>query len=106
VSDELLLDYDALTGMRQWISTDDSGNSFIRYEQDVSAILDANKERQNEGFDKRDDMWHAAHVPDIVQMEWKTKHGVEMWNPDHKPAVMRLLNSNEYRHLRVKHFII
>jgi len=106
VSNELLLDYDALTGKREWISTDADGNSFIRYEQDLTHILDANKERQNEGFDKRSDMWHAAHVPDWVQMEWFTKYGIAMWNPDHKDGVRRLLNSNEWRHLRVKHFII
>jgi hypothetical protein len=38
--------------------------------------------------------------------EWKVKHGVDAWDPNHKPAVMRLLNSSDYRYLRVRNFII
>lgn len=105
--DELLLDHDPISGMTEWISTDEeTGETFIRYEQDVSPILDYNKEMQAEGFDKRSDMWHAAKVPNVVAMEWLTKYGVQMWNPAHKDGVRKLLNSNEYRYLRVNHFIL
>ena len=105
--DELLLDYDPISGMKEWISTDeDTGETFVRYEQDVSPILDYNKEMQADGFDKRSDMWHAAKVPNVVAMEWLTKYGVQMWNPAHKDGVRKLLNSNEYRYLRVNHFIM
>lgn len=106
MSDELLLDYDALSGMREWISTDSDGNSFIRYEQDTAPILDFNKEMQNDGFDKRSDYWHAAKIPNSILMKWAIEHGVEFWNPDHKDGVKRLLNSNEYRYLRVNNFIM
>lgn len=105
--DELLLDHDPISGMTEWISTDEeTGETFIRYEQDVSPILDYNKEMQAESFDKRSEMWHAAKVPNIVAMEWLTKYGVQMWNPAHKDGVRKLLNSNEYRYLRVNHFIM
>lgn len=106
--DERLLDYDPSTGMKTWFSSsdDDGGTWNLRYEQDVSPLLDANKESQAEGFDKRADMWHAASIPNVVLMEWITKHGIEYWNPNHRDGVKRLLNSDEYRHLRVKHFII
>ena len=105
--DELLLDHDPISGMTEWISTDEeTGETFIRYEQDVSPILDYNKEMQAESFDKRSDMWHAAKVPNVVAMEWLTKYGVQMWNPAHKDGMRKLLNSNEYRYLRVRHFII
>lgn len=105
--DELLLDHDPISGMTEWISTDEeTGETFIRYEQDVSPILDYNKEMQAEGFDKRSDMWHAAKVPNVVAMEWLTKYGVQMWNPAHKDGVRKLLNSNKYRYLRVNHFIL
>ena len=92
--------------MKEWFSTDSDGQSFIRYEQDTSALLDYNKEQQNEGFDKRADYWHAAKIPAVIIMEWITKHGVNLYNPDHKDGVKRLLNSDEYRYLRVKNFII
>lgn len=105
--DELLLDHDPISGMTEWISTDEeTGETFIRYEQDVSPILDYNKEMQAESFDKRSDMWHAAKVPNVVAMEWLTKYGVQMWNHAHKDGVRKLLNSSEYRYLRVRHFII
>lgn len=105
--DELLLDHDPISGMTEWISTDEeTGETFIRYEQDVSPILDYNKEMQAESFDKRSEMWHAAKVPNIVAMEWLTKYGVQMWNPAHKDGVRKLLNSSEYRYLRVNHFIM
>lgn len=107
MADERLFDYNPASGMKTWFSSDDDGDTWrFRYEQDTSPILDANKASQNEDFDKRDDMWHAAKIPAVVLMEWLTKHGVEYWNKNHAPAVKRLLNSNEYRHLRVRHFIM
>jgi len=102
-----LIDTNEITGLKTYSWMDEAtGECFYRYEQDIEGALEANKAAQNEGFDKRADMWHAAHVPDVVQLEWKAKYGVELWNPDHKEAVKRLLNSNEYRYLRVKNFII
>lgn len=107
MADELLLDYDPASGLKEWISTDETtGESFIRYEQDVSANLDFCKEQQANGWDKRADMWHAANIPVTIQMEWLVKHGVELWNPNHKEGVKRLLNDPDYRYLRVHHFIM
>lgn len=105
---ERLLDYSPETGMKTWFSSsdEDGGTWNLRYEQDTSPILDRNKESQAEGFDKRSDMWHAASVPNVVLMEWLTKHGVRYWDRNHAPAVKRLLNSDEYRYLRVKNFIM
>jgi hypothetical protein len=106
--DERLLDYDPSTGMKTWFSSsdDDGGTWNLRYEQDVSPLLDANKSAQVDSWDKRADMWHAASIPNVVLMEWVVKHGIEYWNPNHKEGVKRLLNSDEYRHLRVRNFII
>lgn len=105
---ERLLDFDPHTGLKTWFSSsdEDGGTWNLRYEQDASPILDRNKEAQAEGFDKKADMWHAAHIPTIVQYEWIAKHGVNMWNPDHREGVKRLLNSDEYRWVRCKNFII
>lgn len=104
---ERLLDYDPLSGAKQWFSYDEDTDTMrIRYEEDVSATLDYNKSKQAESFDKRDDVWHAAKIPNTVIMKWKLEHGVELWNPDHKEGVRRLLNSDEYRYLRVHNFIM
>lgn len=106
---ERLLSCDPMTGMKVYHLYDtvaDDGSFGLRYEQDTQPILDHNKEAQNEGFDKRADMWHAAKVPAVVLMEWLTKHGVRYWDKNHGPAVKRLLNSDEYRYLRVNNFIM
>lgn len=75
-------------------------------EHDVAPVIEHNKALQNEGFDKSSEMWHAASIPIGIQYEWLDKYGVDFWNKNHKPAVMKLLNSNEYRYLRVNNFII
>jgi hypothetical protein len=49
-------------------------------------------------------MWLAASIPVGVQYEWMVKHGVNLWNPEHRPKVRQLLNDSEYRYLRIRHF--
>jgi hypothetical protein len=107
MADELLLDFDPMSGMKEWISTDeDTGQIRVRYEQDISATLDDNRTAEAEGFDRRSDFWHAAKIPNIVIMEWAVKHGVQFWNPAHQDGVKRLLNDPEYKHLRRARFQI
>lgn len=105
-----LIDYDPSTGLKKHMGYDwETDSVLISYDQDksaVQAIVDANKAAQSESFDKRSDFWHAAHIPVGVMYEWKVRHGVDAWDPNHKPGVMRLLNDPEYRYLRVRNFII
>ncbi|MFT8662337.1 hypothetical protein [Zymomonas mobilis] len=105
---ERLLSYNPVTGLKSWFSSSEEnhGSWHIRYEQDCSAALEANKQAQNEDFDRRSSMWHAAHVPAVVLMEWLVKYGVRYWDKNHAPAVRRLLNHPDYRYLRVNHFIM
>ena len=102
-----LLDYDPLTGIRQYYGWNDDGEEFIIDEIDQSLTkrtIDQNK--RIEGAGKGKDMWLAASIPPEVQYEWLDKFGIEFWNKDHKEGVRRLLNSNEYRYLRVNHFML
>lgn len=105
-----LLDHNPHTGLRKWMGYDEDTDSvLISYDQDKAAekvILDRNKASQADGFDKRSDMWHAAHIPVGVMFEWLTKYGVDPWNPEHVDGVKRLLNHPDYRYLRVNHFIL
>ena len=104
---ERLLDYNPVTGEKQWFREDEDGECFIRYEQDTAPVLDFNKEQQaNNDLDRRSDHWHAAKIPNSILMEWVVKHGVQFWNPAHKDGVKRLLNDPDYRYLRVNHFIM
>jgi hypothetical protein len=107
VSDWQLLDHDPTTGLKKFIRAGDEPDSVdVRYESDAEPILERNKALQNEAFDRRSDMWHVASIPVGVMYEWLTKHGVNCWNPDHMDGVKRLLNSNEYRWLKVKDVIL
>ena len=110
MSDWELIDFDPGTGLRKWMNYDEAADEIqIAYDQDKiaeKAIIDSNKSAQAHAFDKSSDFWHAAHIPIGVMYEWKVKHGVDAWDPNHKQGVMRLLNSSDYRYLRVRNFII
>lgn len=74
----------------------------VRHVQDVEAILDANKHDHNHvsGYSPSRDLKHVARIPNVVALIWLNQYGVDVLNKDHKTAVARLLNSNEWRHLR------
>jgi len=99
---ERLLDYDPLTGLKTFHDFDESSDTtIIRYEQDVEPILDANKWDQNHADRKMGDgLVHVARVPVGIQLEWWVKHGVAMWDPNHRGRINRLLDSNEYMYLK------
>lgn len=99
-----LLDDGSWNGLRKWIkgTEDDEGSVQVAYEQiNLKQILDDNAAARNSGeLNRRGDFWHAATIPPIVEVEWLTKYGVSLKNPDHAPAVKRLLNSGEYAYLK------
>ena len=102
-----LLDFDPITGLKQFHDYDASEDrTVISYEQDVQPILDRNKELQNSASGPMGDMCHVASIPSSVQLKWLIEHGVDLSNKDHMPGVKKLLNSNEYRYLKVRNIII
>lgn len=108
-SDWELIDNGAYNGVKKYIrsSDDDHGTVQVRYEgHDANPIIERNKALQNEDFDRRKDMWHAATIPVSIMYEWLTKHGVNAWNPHHADAVKKLLNSSDYRWLKTKDIIL
>lgn len=98
-----LVDDGSFNGLAKWMraTDDDHGTVQVAYDQiNLQAILDDNKRAQSEGFDRRGEFWHAAKIPPIVEVEWLTKYGVRLNDPNHGPAIKRLLNSSEYAHLK------
>lgn len=111
MADWELIDSCPEMGLRKYIRAGDEPDSVdVRYEGISQPIIEQNKRTQNEGFDRRADMWHAAKIPAIVMFKWLTEHGVNAWDyakdPDVRKKVNALLNSDEYRYLRVQNFII
>jgi hypothetical protein len=102
-----LLDYDPFTGLMTFHDYDETEDkTFISYEQDVEPILERNKRAQNEATGRMGDMVHVASIPSSIQLKWLIEHGVDITNKDHMPRVARLLNSSEYRYLKVRDIII
>jgi hypothetical protein len=95
-----LLDVDPLTGLQTWHDYDNTTDTtLISYEQDAQPLLDACKHDINHADKKLGEMAHVASVPPSVQLKWAVEHGVQMWNPDHKGAVRRLLDT-DYKYLK------
>ena len=102
-----LIDHDPARGVRKYIAAgDEAGRVVVRTEIDDGAVLERNKALQNEPFDRRAEIWHAASIPTSVMYEWLTRFGVNAWNPAHADAVKKLLNSGDYRWCKVKHIIL
>lgn len=90
--------------MQQYIGEDSDGTIVLKTVSDASAVIEQNKRLEGHGMGK--DMRLAASIPPGVQHEWLVKYGVRFWDPNHRDKVKQLLNSSDYRYLRVNHFII
>lgn len=102
-----LLEDGSFNGVAKYIRSVGEDEVEIKHEfHNVSNFIDRNKDMQNDDFDRRSDFWHAASIPVTVIYEWIHKYGVNAYNPDHVDGVKKLLNSSDYRYLKVKNIII
>ena len=72
----------------------------IEHIQDIQPLVDSNKNLQENDHLMRDELRLSARIPLTVYYEWKNKFGVDVFNPNHKEGVKRLLNSADYRYLK------
>jgi hypothetical protein len=81
---------------------DGDGNLIVHREADVEPLLEANKAlaASGDGYSPSRELRRAASIPMAIVEKWKNELGVDVFNPDHRPAVRKLLNSNEYAFLR------
>lgn len=93
-------------GVQTEYTYSDDGDITISTSQDCQPILDRNKELANEPLDKRKDIWRVASIPPVVQMKWLVEEGIDVFDPEHAPAVRKKLNSNEWRYLRTSEIIL
>lgn len=96
-----LLGFNPDTGVAQYWHEDGEGWA-VENEQYAAPILDLNKEAQNHcsPYNAARDVRMVARIPLIVITQWRNKHGVDYWNPDHQDKVDALLNDPEWRWLR------
>ena len=96
-----IIDVDPISGITTTFSYDHANDQFtVGYFQDTTAIQESNKLAQLDIDSHRKQAknnWNLyARVPNIVIMEWKRKYGVDFFNRDHWPRVMKLINSRDY----------
>ena len=99
------LGVDPLTGLETIHHYDEqTGYTHIEYKQDITKQIDLNKARHNSDYQKKgikEEWMHAAHIPDIVQIQWMRKYGINnIHHEEHWPLIRKLLNSAEYKYLK------
>jgi hypothetical protein len=98
-----LLERDPLTGTERWFEYDPVEKTVsIRTIQDAEPILELNKALQthDDGYSKTREWRRAASIPNSLIYQWLQEDGIDVFNKNHWPAVVRKLDSIEYRHLR------
>jgi hypothetical protein len=103
------VDYDPLSGIALYHEYDEgTDTTILHYEQpNLGEHLTFNKAIQNTDAYRADkEFWHAAHIPDIVIMKWKTEYGIDVFDRNDWNKVKQMLNSTEWRHLRTGNFRI
>ena len=83
-----------------------TGEFAIEHVENLQPLIDSNKRLQQEDHKRADEMRLSARIPATVYYEWRNKFGVDLFNPDHKDGVRKLLNSPEYRYLKTTQRII
>ncbi len=69
--------------------------------QDVSAILDFNKEKQIDGHNRKSDMRHVGSLPFVIVEKWVKESGLKIGSPEFAEYVKGKLLSGEYSKLIV-----
>ncbi len=102
------IDDGSFNGVGKSIRGNEDGSVDVRHEfHDSSRIIDANKRAQVDTLNTRmGDMAKVASIPVSVMYEWLSKYGVNAWKPAHQDAVIKLLNSSDYRYLKCRDIII
>ena len=75
--------------------------------QDIEPIIEANKDEQNSGISQDSALGRrVARIPLVLIPEIEKKYGLNFYNPDHTDAILKLLNSSEFRHLRTDNSVL
>lgn len=79
-----------------------TGDLTIHRGEDVEPLLERNKAlyTSGDGYSPSREWRRAASVPMAVVEKWLNEKGVNVFDQDHAPKVLELLDSNEYLYLR------
>lgn len=94
-----ILDYNPITKETVYFDYKDGDKLQITHTQDVTHIVEQATARRNDTEYSKDgikhDMWHYARIPNVVMLEMKQKHGVDLFSGqiDWK-AVFKCINAH------------
>lgn len=98
---ERFFDYDPMSGIKTFISTNANGDwqfrhefSEVAHEVDASRELAKNDDHWKDGVKK--DMLHYAHIPDAILFQWHCA-GVDIKEPS---ELLKMVNKTEWKYLR------
>jgi len=78
----------------------ENGDLTVHHWQDMTSLFQMNESQYAQNERPTGKEWHQfARIPGMAH-EWKMVHGVDVMNPDHWDAVMRLLHDPRYRKCR------
>ena len=102
-----LLDHNPLTGEQTWFSDNNDGSFSITTEEDVTAVLEANKrEKATPGMTKKGinaGFWHYASIPPVLIAHWTKEIGGDILAKHNSKELFKRLNLPEYSHLKTTH---
>ncbi|MBP2311887.1 hypothetical protein [Azospirillum soli] len=89
-------------GVATRVHHDPDGLLIFERSQDCTPILDRNKALQNDGdgYSPSRELRRVASIPNVLIEKWLNEEGINLFDPDHWPAIQRKLNSSEYLYLR------
>lgn len=83
----------------KWSAED--GKIIVSRSQDVTSILDFNREKQADGHNVKSDMRHVAGVPFVVLEKWLTDSGLKLGSPEFGEYVKKQIMGGEYSKLLI-----
>lgn len=100
-----LFSHDPLTGMNVWFDYNELTDEVtLEYEQDTEPVLELNKAKANDtDFSKQGikrELWQYASIPIGVQMKWLIEEGLDVYDDNAWPQVLRKLNDPSYSYLK------
>jgi len=100
-----LLEFDAFSGISTFHDYDHATKiTTLTTHCDVEPLLEKNKREYNDldfkkaGMDAS--MLKIASIPFLLSEKWRIEDGLDIFNKDHMPALIKRLNLPEWRYLR------
>lgn len=78
-----------------------SSDLVIKRTQDVEPLLDQNKRDANSGKNRKGHLREVANIPTIAVLMFKQKHGLDVFNTEHRIAILKLIRTDpDYKYMR------